>query len=359
MYFAFSQKGYLVATALLFFALASNTLAAGRWTQQKSNTLAWLHAVYFLNENKGWVAGSNGTLLATDDGGENWRTLKRPTEDNLLDAVFLNEQTGWLLCESYPYQLQSNEPRTYLLFTTDGGTKWRRIFLEGYTKDLRVTRIIFSKENKGWLFGENGTFYTTEDGGSNWIGKPAPSRFLLLGGTMTDSQHGVLVGAGSTIVYTFDGGLTWRTGTVKDNKITSFRTTSKANNEPVRIRFTSVSFVDSERGWAVGYSGKIFITNDGGKNWFAQESNVTSDLYDVKFLNGKEGWAVGDSGTLLYTNNRGYLWESINVGMTHKLERIFFVTPERGFAVGFGGTILSYSTDNKNPQLKAAKKIND
>jgi photosystem II stability/assembly factor-like uncharacterized protein len=356
MCFAIRQTICLVVMAILFFVVATNSFATGRWTLAKSNTLAWLRAVYFLNENKGWVAGSNGTLLTTDDGGETWKTLKRPTEDNLLDVVFLNEQTGWLLCESYVYQLQNGEPRTYLLFTTDGGTKWRRLFLGGHTRDLRVTRIIFSKENKGWLFGENGTFYTSDDGGSNWIGKPAPSRFLLLGGTMTDSQHGVLVGAGSTIVYTSDGGLTWRKGVLRDNQTVSFNPTSKTSKEPVRIRFTSVSFVDTERGWAVGYGGKIFITNDGGKNWNAQDSNVLSDLLDVKFLNGKEGWAIGDNGTLLYTNNRGYPWESINVGTTHKLERIFFVTPERGFIVGFGGTILSYSTDNKNPELKAAKK---
>ncbi|HEV7844257.1 MAG TPA: YCF48-related protein, partial [Pyrinomonadaceae bacterium] len=54
---------------LLLFSTAANAV----WTQQQSGTMAWLHAVYFLNERRGWVAGSNGALLETTDGGESWQ----------------------------------------------------------------------------------------------------------------------------------------------------------------------------------------------------------------------------------------------------------------------------------------------
>lgn len=340
----------MVVITVTFCYLTSNSFAVGHWTHQNSNTLAWLHAVYFLNENKGWVVGSNGTLLTTDDGGLNWKTLKRPTEDNLLDVVFLNENEGWLLCESNRYQIERGDPRTYLLHTNDG-SNWQRINLDGYSRDMRVTRIIFDVNRTGWLLGESGTFYKTDDGGNRWIGKPAPSRFLLLGGAMMNSQQGVLVGAASTIVYTNDGGITWRNAILKDNR-TTFKQTSVTNKETNSIRFTSVSFADSQRGWAVGYNGQIYTSNDSGKTWYAQNTDVISDLYDVKFLNQNEGWIAGNNGTMLYTNNRGYIWERINSGTTHRLERIFFITPERGWIVGFGGTILTYSTDNKNPQLK-------
>src|SRR5437870_10412514 len=37
------------------------TASAATWTRQPSGTMAWLHAVYFLDQNRGWVAGSNGT----------------------------------------------------------------------------------------------------------------------------------------------------------------------------------------------------------------------------------------------------------------------------------------------------------
>lgn len=331
---------------------ASNSSAGGHWIKQESNTLAWLRSVYFLNENKGWVVGTNGTLLTTEDGGTTWRSLKSGTSDNLLDVVFLNEQEGWIICESYEYELKRGEPRTYLLYTFDGAESWHRVNMDGYSKDLRLTRIISDRNGKSWLLGESGTFYTTDDG-RRWIGKPAPSRFLLLGGTMTNSQQGVLVGASSTIVYTFDGGINWHTGNLRDNKTTNSKAALITKKEPLSIRFTSVSFADEKNGLAVGYGGRIYVTNDGGRNWYTQQSNVSDDLFDVKFLNSNDGWIIGDKGTLLYTNNKGYNWESVNTGTTHKLERIFFITPERGWIVGFGGTILTFTTDNKNPQLKA------
>lgn len=351
MSFSFRQACYLISTAMLFFAVSSNSFAAGRWVKQESNTFAWLRSVYFLNENKGWVVGTNGTLLTTDDGGTTWKTLDSSTTNNLLDVVFLNEQEGWIICESNKYELKRGEPRTYLLYTFDGAESWHRVTMDGYSKDLSLTRIIFDKNGKGWLLGESGTFYTTDDGGRRWIGKPSPSRFLLLNGTMINSQQGVLVGAASTIVYTPDG-INWRAGNLRDNNTTISRNTSITKKEPLSIRFTSVSFADDKLGVAVGYGGQIYVTNDGGKNWYAQKTDITDDLFDAKFLNLNEGWIIGDKGTLLYTNNKGYNWESVNAGTTHRLERIFFVTPERGWIVGFGGTILTFTGD-KNPQLKA------
>lgn len=353
MSFSFRQTGYVISTAILFFVVASSSSAGGRWVKQESNTLAWLRSVYFLNENKGWVVGTNGTLLTTDDGGITWKALASGTTNNLLDVVFLNEHEGWMICESNKYELRRGETRTYLLYTFDGAESWHRVNMDGYSRDLSLTRIIFDKNGKGWLLGESGTFYTTDDGGQRWIGKPAPSRFLLLGGTMTNSQQGVLVGAASTIVYTSDGGINWRTGNLRDNNTAISKTISLTKKEPLSIRFTSVSFADEKLGVAVGYSGQIYVTNDGGKNWNAQKSDVTDDLFDAKFLNPNEGWIIGDKGTLLYTANKGNNWESVNLGTTHRLERIFFITPERGWIVGFGGTILTFTADNKNPQLKA------
>src|SRR5882672_10076513 len=46
------------------FCLLPSAYAA-TWTRQSSKTMAWLHAVYFLDQNRGWVAGSGGTLLET------------------------------------------------------------------------------------------------------------------------------------------------------------------------------------------------------------------------------------------------------------------------------------------------------
>lgn len=306
--------------------------------------MAWLHAVYFLNESRGWVAGSNGAILSTTDGGETWNTLQRPSEDVIRDIYFSDAMTGWIVCERDIYKLKTKEEaRTYLMKTVDAARTWQRVNLTGTDGEARLVRAIFTEGGlQGWAFGEAGALYSTRDGGVSWSRRPAPTRYLLLGGTFLDRDHGWLVGAGATILQTWDGGETWRPGLVDARD----------------VRFTAVSFVEPRIGWAVGSAGRIFMTLDGGRTWRAQNSPVQSDLTDVKFLNASEGWAAGTDGVLLHTTDSGIHWTLEQTGTTHPLERLFIIGQTRAWAVGFGGTILSYTrTDNttKAPALKKQK----
>jgi len=199
---------------LLLFVPGSTLSVSAAWTRQPSGTMAWLHAVYFLNQNTGWVAGSNGTLLFTDDGGKSWHAMRRPTEDALRDVYFSDEKKGWLVCDRPVYKLKTNdEPQTYLLRTIDGGSSWRRVDLSD--PHARIARAFFRGDGHGWTFGEAGAFYATNDGGANWVRQTLPTSYRLLGGEFLDDDHGWLVGAGATILQTSDGGETWRTGLVR------------------------------------------------------------------------------------------------------------------------------------------------
>lgn len=330
-----------IITSLCLLLLFSS-MANGAWTRQQSGTMAWLHAVYFLDGRRGWVAGGNGALLETTDGGETWKpVVRRPTEDSIRDIYFADEKTGWIVCERDVYKLRTkDEQRTYLMKTGDAGRNWQRVNLA--EADARLVRAIFTEDGRAWAFGEAGALYSTRDGGTSWSRRPSPTRYLLLGGTFLDRDHGWLVGARSTILQTFDGGETWRAGLVDARD----------------VRFTAVSFVEQRIGWAVGSVGRIFMTLDGGRTWRAQNSPVQSDLADVKFLDASEGWAVGSDGVLLHTKDSGIHWTIEPSGVTHPLERVFFVGRDRAWAVGFGGTILSYTRDSsgtKAPELRRQK----
>jgi photosystem II stability/assembly factor-like uncharacterized protein len=304
------------------------TASAASWTKQRTGSMAWLHAVYFSDRDHGWAVGSRGTLLATTDGGKSWQAKPQPTEDAIRDLYFADEQNGWLVCERNIYDLRSNdEPRAYLMKTSDGGEQWKRVNLRGANVDARLMRAIFSHGGRGWAFGEGGAIYRTHDSGANWIKLQAPTRYLLLGGTFIDENSGWLVGAGATILQTSDGGETWHQGRLP---------------APANVRFNSTSFVDARLGWAVGSGGAIYRTSNGGRSWQPQRSGVVADLLDVKFLDAVEGWAVGAEGTVLHTNDGGLHWLSVRSPTPHALERIFFTDRSHGWAVGFGGTIISY-----------------
>lgn len=323
-----SVSPYLRVILLLLTAHGSLLTAhAAAWTRQKSGTMAWLHAVHFLDKNRGWAAGSGGTLLETSDGGVTWTKVSTMTKDTLRDACFVDDHTGWLVAERDVYKLKTNdEARSYLLRTDDGGLTWRAVYLEGVDPNARLVRVIFSDLANGWVFGETGVVFATRDGGAHWTPQSPPTKHLLLGGAFFDSSRLWLVGAGATIIHTSNSGATWQKGFVKDD------TTG---------RFNATSFVGDRLGWAVGSGGRIVVTADGGRTWHVQRSNVDTDLFDVKFINASEGWASGAGGTLLRTVNGGRHWFAEQTGTPHLLTRLFIVDRTHGWAVGFGGTILA------------------
>ncbi|HSS20846.1 MAG TPA: YCF48-related protein [Pyrinomonadaceae bacterium] len=328
----------LISFLLLLAAHCALPTVSASWIKQRTNSLAWLHAVYFLDQNRGWSVGSRGTLLATTDGGRSWQVEPKPTEDSIRDIYFSDEQNGWLLCERNIYDLKSNdEQRAYLLKTTDGGEHWKRANLRGVNVDARLMRAVF-QNGSAWAFGEGGAIYTTRDSGTTWVKLPAPTHFLLLGGTFIDENSGWLVGAGATILQTSDGGETWHQGRLPNNTNT---------------RFNATSFVSPTQGWAVGGDGTIYRTSNGGRTWQSQNSGVSADLLDVKFFDAAEGWVVGAEGTLLHTRDGGLHWFTERNVTEHALERLFFTDRSHGWAVGFGGTILSFdSVTERAPKLR-------
>lgn len=326
---------------LLLLLLACFQTTNADWTKQNSNTLAWLRDVYFLNEQTGWIVGSGGTFLTTTDGGKNWIKKKDFIEDNIRQIYFADEQNGWLLCERNLFSLGENSP-SYLLKTVNGGVSWDRIeFTDNQRK--RITKIFFTKNGSAWAIGEGGAFYAMQDDKKTWKRSSSPVRYLLFDGIFTGDSHGVVVGAGGSILFTEDAGLSWNKASVLGNPET---------------KLNSVFFLNQKNGWTVGSQGKIFQTVNGGKTWREQKTNIAKDLTDVFFSSSAEGWVIGDEGTILYTATAGNVWTTVTTKAKHKLEKVFF-TGKKGFAVGFGGTILAYDDINKNlnsvlspPQLR-------
>ena len=94
--------------------------------------------------------------------------------------------------------------------------------------------------------------------------------------------------------------------------------TWEVKESPTGNSLQSVSFVDSLNGWAVGDSGIIIHTSNGGNDWVVQDSKTENKIVNVFFLNRNLGWAsswnlsVDPFGTvLLKTTNGGEEWNLI------------------------------------------------
>ena len=107
-------------------------------------------------------------------------------------------------------------------------------------------------------------------------------------------------------------------------------------------RLADVCFVDPEHGWAVGDRGTIWHTDDGGRRWYLQPSNVSCRLESVHFIDRATGWAAGgyshpythtSTGVLLLTRDGGRHWSRAD-NLLPALDEVRFFNHEHGWAVG-------------------------
>ncbi|RLD35560.1 MAG: hypothetical protein DRI83_06700 [Bacteroidetes bacterium] len=101
--------------------------------------------------------------------------------------------------------------------------------------------------------------------------------------------------------------------------------TWEVHDVPTSQHLRSVFFTDSMYGWAVGDTGTIIHTSDGGENWLVQDAGTDNNIVNVFFLNRQVGWASswnfnGFYGTLiLKTTDGGDTW----TGTPYQEENIF------------------------------------
>ncbi|HEY8559732.1 MAG TPA: YCF48-related protein [Pyrinomonadaceae bacterium] len=315
------MKAYRICQILLLMLLGC-AAAPAQWSKRESGTLAWLHTIHFVDPDNGFAGGSNGTLLATKDGGKTWRQNAKPTEDNIKEIFFSDSRNGWILCERNVYASGAASP-SYLLETSDAGRTWRNAEFPQLAE--RITHLFSAPGGARYAVGESGVLYTRANEPDGWVKRSLTVRFLMLDGEFFDDRRGLVVGGGGAVLYTENGGLNWENGVLSDNG---------------KTKLNAIFFSDENNGWIAGQEGKIYRTKNGGKFWQLQNSSVAANLKDIFFASRHEGVAVGEKGTILRTGDGGETWRREPAVVTHQLDRVY-LAGKKWIAVGFGGTILT------------------
>jgi photosystem II stability/assembly factor-like uncharacterized protein len=313
------------------------------WTVvQQGDSNANFTDICFIDSEQGWIVGTNGTILHTDDGGITWSQQNSGTNKTLIGIHFIAPELGWMMAQD-----------ATLFSTSDGGETWvesrhlkprQKSFDEEMNPievDYKLQAVHFAQSSEGWAVGDYGAILHNVDGGPIWTEQPinstpdlrgvyflaATSRQLESSGYQT--RYGWMVGKWGTIWHTINGGRYW-----------SHRPSNTCYD------LEAVYFVDSQQGWAVGKYGVILYTSDGGENWNAQNSGVSKNLYGVCFRNPKEGWVVGEGGVILSTQDGGGDWTREGSGTESGLTDIEYVDGNGLWAIGKSGIILRQSNLN-------------
>lgn len=174
----------------------------------------------------------------------------------------------------------------------------------------RLNSVVFIDSLNGWAAGDSGLIIHTSDGGDSWDIQFTNDSLSIVNLCMLDDRIGFASATniiyepyGSFLLRTTNGGMDW-------------------NPEYMRIGelfVNSIYFLDSLKGFAVGYPGFFFRTSDGGSSWTPvhRDSSIFAGYppYTVKFLNQDLGFACGGvrdvTGVIWRTTDGGFNWDTV------------------------------------------------
>jgi photosystem II stability/assembly factor-like uncharacterized protein len=289
------------------------------WSFQSSGSTNLINSIFFPDIYVGCAAGADGLIIRTSDGGEQWNIINSGTSAELKSIMFFNRLMGWAVGKS-----------GVITRTTDSGLTWN-VQQSNLNSDLYS--VFFIDDSTGWISGESGLILQTTDSGVSWVQQNSGITYQLYSLFFSNNQTGWAAGLNS-ILKTTNGGSTW----VKQYYF---------DNPPGVIRSFSDIHFQNNFGWAVGsrslfsgYAGICFITTDAGQTW--TESFMSAEPHATSFA-GETGWISGDAGMLAITTDNGISWQENSI-IRRRLDNI--VSNENTLFAGGYGSLLYRSSDS-------------
>lgn len=296
--------------------------------------LATLSGLWFFDAREGLLLGSDGVVMASDDGGRHWtsRGVFGGGFGPAHSLHFVPGGTGYAVSGFSLYR------------SDDRGRQWRR--LDNLPPNVRQAQFVDA--DHGWVAAAecrsdgNVAFcddhvWRTVDGGRQWkrldigAGDYRPMAFA-------DRQVGVVVDASGNVWRTGDGGDSWSQARVDE----------AIGFSPNRVRFDARG-----RGWILPSTGapRVLLSTDQGQTWRtvalpAPPADLnTTGLHDVRMADERRGWIVGAKGLVLGTDDGGRSWRAQRSGTERSLSLVYAID---AMTVWVGGgyppTVLSSST---------------
>jgi photosystem II stability/assembly factor-like uncharacterized protein len=256
----------------------------------------------------------------------------RDIRQNLFDACFASPTEGWVV---------GDLGRVFK--TNDGGETWQRQEPSGRDPMLGIGCL---DGKQAWLSSIGGRVFKTSDGGATWTLQQSPTKRNLFKVAFATPQRGTAVGDFGTIVHTEDGGATWTEVELPED----FKLPDSALDSgvlPNDALLYGLTYVDENHGWIAGEFGTILATTDGGKTWKQQKTGVETTLFGIDFSDAKTGIAVGIDSIILRTDDGGATWTPLRSPFQERSYYEVAISGQYAWIVGGQGTILVSSDGGK------------
>ena len=312
---------------------------------------------------------SSGLKIAEDSP---WKTIQFENQANALDVDFIDEQHGFMV--------GSNK---LIMESIDGGLNWEERSLDLTSEEnFRLLDIDF-KGDEGWLIGQPSLVLHTVDAGKNWtrlsLGNKLPGQPFLV--TTLGKDNAELATTAGAIYSTNNSGESWEakvvdasgSGGVRDLRRTAegkYVSVSSLGNFFSTLEKDSDLWVahqraSSKRVQSIGYSpnGNLWMLSRGAEIRFNNDSEDVESWTKpiVPILNGYNYldmewdpngmiWAGGGNGTLIVSDDEGQTWKSdpIASSLPTNFIKIVFLKKDqfqksKGFILGERGYVLRWN----------------
>jgi photosystem II stability/assembly factor-like uncharacterized protein len=320
--------------------------------------------VWPTSPTRAFIVGDRGKLLLTEDGGRHFKRIDIGTNLGIFGIQMTDDQNGYLCGQD-----------GLVMRTRDGGKTWERLNSRTH---LFIFGLSFPDRLHGFFVGDRALVLSTVNGGESFTKRQLQRLFpqeladyalpydepVLYSASFLDVNHGWVVGELGRIWATENAGKTW---TEQQQSLVPQWKRLPGLNDDSRFSdfllptFFSVSFRDAKHGAACGLEGWVIQTNDGGKTWFfahqADKPGAPPDtlvpgaeilardpLFSIDLFGGDQGITTGLTGTVLRLQPSGEWAHDPSVpAIPFTLSQARFFDAQHGWIVGYG-TIL-YTED--------------
>ena len=262
------------------------------WKQASVPISSTLTALYFPSENVGWAVGHGGVILKSTDRGETWKIQYDGFE--VVDALYLEAKRKYSEVKKR-YELAGEYEKEDLTYDLEDAEF--AVSDAEFEKNLGPANpfldVWFKNDKVGYVVGAYGLFFTTIDGGENWI--VASHRLENMDRYHLNAIKGIggsimlIAGEAGTLFASYNDGLEWET-----------------LYAPYQGSYFGIQelFVEGDV-LVYGMKGNVYRSQDGGQSWdkvdLGVETAITSSTRD-------------DFGSTVLVGYSGVVFESTDKG---------------------------------------------
>ena len=244
------------------------------WSPAKLNQdrQALIVSMAFAPDKKlGFAVGHEGWILRTKDGGSSWEEVAFSKENGEpLMSIARLPSGDWITVGAFGRALESK----------DGGQTWQALALPAEVEDKHLNRIVSAADQQHWLIvGERGLVIKSDDAGATWQIEPAFYNGSFYNAMPTKEGGWLIYGMRGNIFLQATTGAPWTKSEVAAP--VSFFGHAQEQDGTIVL---------------VGQGSMLGISKDGGKSFTLERAKGRATLTDIVLTGAAQGWISSDAG---------------------------------------------------------------